>query len=175
MLAVALVGGAPAWAPTEVAAAEPMQGGPPIPGAGPCPVGRGQLPDDARAAVDTALADERRLEAQYAAISERLGAAAPNPFLRIMRVERRHVAELEGLLSAHHAPIPAPAAVPVPNVATPSEACAFGVASERENVGLYGRLLAGRLPEDVSCLLSRMRDASEQRHLPAFESCAASR
>lgn len=173
VLALAL--GVLAGAPSNAAAQAPMQGGPAPVEAGPCAFGSGVLPGDARAAVDSALADERRAEAQYTALVDRLG-AAPNPFSRIVRAERRHAAELEALLAAHRAPVPAPATFPVPNVATPREACAFGAASERQNIALYDRLLAASaLPPDVRCVFERLRDASRLRHLPAFESCAASR
>jgi len=141
-------------------------------GAGACALGSGALSDDVVASVDRALADERRAESQYAALAQHLE-STPNPFRHIVRSEVRHSFELERLLSAHGAAIPAPSSVPAPSASTLPAACTFGVGSEQANIALYDRLLEGTLPGDVRCVFERLRAASLERHLPAFQGCAS--
>jgi hypothetical protein len=90
-----------------------------------------------------------------------------------VHAERRHAAALEGLLSTHGLPLPGSDAVTPPAITSRTEACRFGVASERANIALYDELLAGTLPADVRCVFEHLRDASRLRHQPAFERCAA--
>lgn len=122
--------------------------------------------------MERALHDERRAEAEYAALDAAHGATTPFP--RIVKAERRHAAELERVLAAHGETIPAPASTsPSAAAASAAEACKVGAASERANITLYGELLARPLPADVRCVFERLRSASADRHLPAFERCAA--
>jgi rubrerythrin len=152
--------------------------GPPA-GAGPmgrgagwtCAMSTGPLAADARAAVERALADERRAEALYAALEEKLD-VSPTPIPRVVRAEQRHSSELERILVAHALPIPAGPAPTAPSAATPKDACALGVSSERANIAMYDELLAKPLPADVQCVFQHLRAASHDRHLPAFERCA---
>lgn len=157
--------------------AHPMQGGPMDgPGAGGpaagCQVGSGSLPDDARKAVESALADERRAETEYEQLAEQVRAM---PLEHTTRAERRHALALERLLTAHGHPLPpqAQAAAKPSNATTLREACALGVTSERKNIALYDELLTRSLPPDVRCTFEHLRNASATRHLPAFERCAS--
>lgn len=138
-----------------------------------CTMGSGPLSDEARDAVLRALDDEREAEAEYTAIMTQLGQAAP--FSRIRWAEQRHSAALERILAAHGVPIPAekPAAAPVvyPDVAA---ACRAGAESEKANIAMYDTLSKVPLPEDVQCVFSHLRAASETRHLPAFQRCSGS-
>ncbi len=54
-----------------------------------CQIGTGSLLPDARAAVIRALADERRAEALYAVLDEKVG-SAPSPFPHVEHSERHH-------------------------------------------------------------------------------------
>jgi rubrerythrin len=127
------------------------------------------LADDARRAVERALADERRAESIYAAIDRQLGPGTP--FTRIVQAERRHASALETVLLAHGLPLPAAEAVASPSIGDRKSACALGVASERANIAMYDELLAGVLPPDVRCVFEHLRAASKERHQPAFERC----
>jgi hypothetical protein len=136
-----------------------------------CPYGTGSLSEDARRAVERALADERRSEAVYAAIDAKLG--APSPFRRIVYAERMRSVALEALLATHGHAIPSREPVTLRAVTDRKDACRIGIASERTSLALYDELLAGSPPADVRCIFERLRDASRSRHLPAFEQCAA--
>lgn len=63
-----------------------------------------------------------------------------------------------------------PAGFDVP--ATRSEACALGVISERDSMALYDRLIPAIREQDVVSAFRRLRAASADHHLPAFERCA---
>ena len=52
------------------------------------------------------------------------------------------------------------------------EACQAGVAAEIENGALYDRLLATTQRPDIVTVFRNLREASQERHLPAFRRCA---
>ena len=136
-----------------------------------CTFTSGPLDDRTRAAIERALRDERRAEAEYDALVAVHGASPP--LTNVSASERRHAVELEQLLRMHDEPVPTvvPPA-PQPTAADAREACAHGAASERANIALYDELLASPLPDDVRCVFERLRAMSATRHLPAFERCA---
>ncbi|WP_216644144.1 hypothetical protein [Thioclava sp. JE_KL1] len=127
-------------------------------------------------AVLAALDDEYHAQATYRAIMERFGAV--RPFSNIERAEISHAAALIGVLRQNGLPVPAnpylsgakPLA-PVPG--TLAEACALGVQAEMANSGLYdGRLLPAVAGNgQLTQILTRLRDASQNKHLPAFQRC----
>jgi rubrerythrin len=53
------------------------------------------------------------------------------------------------------------------------EACEAGVAAEVANAELYDELLAGTERADIREVYENLREASQERHLPAFRRCAA--
>lgn len=127
----------------------------------------------AHAAILTALDDERRAHAFYAAVLERFPGAMP--FRMIVAAEARHAEALAGLLRRRGLEVPtdthlggeaARAAVP----ATPTCACRIAVAEEIENVALYEDDLLPRVVglADVERVFGRLAEASRDRHLPAF-------
>jgi hypothetical protein len=135
------------------------------------------LTPDAEAALGSALQDERHAEAFYAAIMAKFGDA--RPFSNIVEAERQHEAMLIGLYETYSVAVPengyttgaleAPAAPE-----TLLEACKIGVEAEIANRDLYdGNLLpAVAAYPDITVVLQRLRDASEENHLPAFQRCA---
>lgn len=129
---------------------------------------------DARtqAAVEEALADERRTGAAYEAVIRAHGAV--RPFSNAVHAETRHAGFLADRLTARGLAVPSPAAAAAPAApGTLKDACAAAVASERANVALYDRLLAaGPLPDDVKSAFEHNRWASLEHHLPAFQRCA---
>lgn len=137
-----------------------------------CPRGEGPLDEASRTAILRALADERAAEARYEAIEQSLGPVMP--FRPIVRAERRHAWALEQLFAMRDESAPASSnASPPAKPATLRDACAVGVASERANIALYDELLRTNLPPDVRCVFEHLQAASRERHLPAFERCAA--
>ena len=136
-----------------------------------------ELPGQVVDAIEIALDDEHHAEATYEAILTRFGQV--RPFCNIVEAERRHAAALIGIMTSYGltaAPNPYLAGEkpldPVP--ATLADACETAVAAELSNVALYDdRLLpavAGH--PDVEAVFRRLRDASADRHLPAFRRCA---
>ncbi len=132
------------------------------------------LDDGTRGALREALDDEYKARATYRAVIARFGAV--RPFSRIVESEERHIAALAWLFDRHGVPMPPDRwAGAVEPPATIGEACRAGVQAEIDNAALYDRLmtLAGHAPEDVRRVFTNLRDASQERHLPAFRRCAA--
>lgn len=118
-----------------------------------------------------ALDDEYRARATYRKVIEVFGPI--RPFVNIVESEERHI----GALKDHYArlgvvppvdtwagKIGAPASV--------AEACRQGVEAEIENGAMYDRLIATVRDPAVRRTMQRLREASQQRHLPAFRRCA---
>lgn len=130
-----------------------------------------------RQAVYLALDDEYHALTFYQAVIAKFG--RQKPFSNIVKAEQTHADRLISVLAAAGAEVPAnpyangdkPLAV-LP--ATRAEACALGVQAEIANVALYDdRLLpvaAGNA--ELTKVFTVLRDASLERHLPAFQRCA---
>jgi hypothetical protein len=129
------------------------------------------LDERTKAAILEGLADERKTEAAYAAVIARHGEV--RPFTNAVRAEDRHAAFLEKLLTSRGIAVPEAKAAAVAAPATLREACQAALESERANVALYDRLLAGATPDDVKSAFEHNRWASLERHVPAFERCVA--
>ena len=120
-------------------------------------------------ALKAALDDEYRARATYRAVIAAHGAV--RPFTNIVESEERHIQALLRLCERYGVKVPAdpwPSRVSAP--ASLEAACEAAVAAERENGALYARLLdaaAGRT--DVEGTFERLRAASRENHLPAFE------
>lgn len=124
-------------------------------------------------ALHEAFDDEYRARATYRAVLSRWGDV--RPFVHVVESEERHIRALESLCERHGLAIPAD---PWPARVSPPEsleaACEAAVEAERENEALYRRLLeaaGGRA--DVEAVFRRLRDASRESHLPAFERALA--
>lgn len=123
------------------------------------------------AAMAEALDDEYKAIATYESVLDAFGPV--RPFANIVEAERRHAGALLRLYEQR-------GLTPPPNrwhgrVAAPAtlkDACAAGVQAEVENAALYDRLLAAVSGDDaVTQVFINLRDASQQRHLPAFRRC----
>lgn len=124
-------------------------------------------PTDNYAALCEALDDEYKARATYRAVIGRFGPVLP--FANIVHSEQRHIDTLLGLFSARgwappadrwNGQIPAPESV--------AEACRTGVEAERDNVALYDRIAAMTDDDEISAAFTALRQASAERHLPAF-------
>lgn len=118
------------------------------------------------------LEDERKAEAQYQAILNKFGEV--RPFTNIIAAERQHQAALINLLKRYGIAVPANTwraeSMPVPT--SVAEACAVGVAAEKENIELYDHYLSIVKEPDVLRVFTDLRAASLHKHLPAFERCS---
>lgn len=130
------------------------------------------------AAVLAALDDEYLAATIYGQIIRKTG--AERPFANIRRAELTHQSLLKGLLTDAGLPIPAnpyaSGAEPLPAIpATRAEACATGVAAEIANIKLYDdRLLAAVAGHPAAkAVMTKLRNDSRDRHLPAFQRCGS--
>lgn len=131
------------------------------------------LSEDGLEAVGLALQDEYRAESIYKQVLEQQGDVLP--FAHIVNAEQRHSAALErvysrrGLVAPDNGWRDLEQELPGDSL---QEACQVAVEAERDNVELYHELLGRDLPADVVEVFERLRTASLERHLPAFERCA---
>ncbi len=122
-------------------------------------------------ALHEALNDEYKAWATYDQVIADFGAVAP--FINIRDAEARHIEALQAVFALHGLPVPDnPWSGKTPRYASPREACAVGVAAEIANGELYEHLLAATQRPDIQLVFRNLRDASQQRHLPAFQRCA---
>ncbi|MEO1969630.1 MAG: DUF2202 domain-containing protein [Sphingomonadaceae bacterium] len=124
-------------------------------------------------ALLTALDDEYKAEATYAAVIEKFGEV--RPFINIIRAEQMHKkmaeAELNRLAVQYPHENPYTGKINAPN--TLLEACQIGITAEEENIALYDRLLPNVSDPQVRAVLTQLQAASRDRHLPAFQRCVA--
>lgn len=129
--------------------------------------------DGDAAALRTALDDEYRAEATYAAVIAAFGQV--RPFINIIEAERRHAASVRaemdrlGLRYPATNPYLGTLTAPVSVLA----ACEQGGAAEIENIALYDRIVPTIKEPQVRETLTRLQAASRERHLPAFQRCVA--
>ena len=135
------------------------------------------VPQPVEDALITALQDEYHAEAFYDAVMERFGPV--RPFSNIIRAEQMHQSALIDIMQHYGVAIPANtelksaeirAAVP----ATLGEACSIGIQAEIDNAGLYQDKLLPAVTAypDITTIFKALSDASQQKHLPAFQRCA---
>lgn len=135
------------------------------------------LPQMASNALITALEDEYLAEATYAAVLDKFGNI--RPFSNIINAERTHQNALKQLLTTYGVEIPqnpyfsgAKKLDELP--ATKTEACKVGVEAEIANLALYDDKLLPQVAEhpDIIQVFTNLKNASEFKHLPAFQRCA---
>lgn len=136
------------------------------------------LPQSVQSALYAALDDEYHAQAFYAEVMNKFGEV--RPFSNIIRAEQQHAASLATLLQSYGLDVPAN---PYPTGAKPlepvpaslQEACSIGITAEIANVALYDEQLLPTVSgySDVSFVMQRLRDASADKHLPAFQRCAS--
>lgn len=129
--------------------------------------------NNAKSALLMAIDDEYRAYSTYVSVMEKFGEI--KPFVNIAQAELRHIEALENLLIKYGIEIPkspyltsllaAPESV--------SAACAIGVQAEIDNAKLYDEKLMplSQGYEDIQTVFQNLRDASQERHLPAFQRC----
>ena len=121
-------------------------------------------------ALDEALDDEYRAWATYDQVIADFGEV--QPFSNIREAEARHIEALRALFLRNGLAMPAnPWPGRVTRYASLREACEAGVAAEIENGALYERLLASTQRPDILTVFRNLQQASQQRHLPAFQRC----
>jgi len=127
--------------------------------------------------IDTlheALDDEYMAWSTYDQVISDFGEV--RPFINIRDAEARHIQSLSSLFVFYEMPIPENTwpgrVVQYKNL---HEACEAGVTAEIENVQMYERLLRTTDREDILTVLRNLQEASQQRHLAAFQRCVEQR
>ena len=122
-------------------------------------------------ALKEALDDEYRSFATYDQVLADFGEV--RPFSNIREAESRHIEALCVLFARYGLPVPEnPWTGKVERYASLQAACEAGVAAEIANAEIYERLLQATERPDILTVFRNLRDASQHRHLPAFERCA---
>lgn len=132
----------------------------------------GELSLEVQSALDEAINDEYKALSTYEAVIAKFGSV--RPFSMIKGAEEQHIASLKAIYDKYGLEVPEntwPSKVTVPT--TLQEACQVGVDAEIANAALYEDEL---LPvvgeyEDIVAVFTNLMNASEQKHLPAFDRC----
>jgi hypothetical protein len=134
---------------------------------------RGGPAFDPTEAMTTAIQDEYHAQAVYAKVLTDLGDITP--FANIVLAEGNHVAAIAALFTDRGWAVPASEwdDTNVPTFDSRLAACEAGRDAEIANVALYDVLLLLDLPNDVTTVFTNLRAASQDNHLPAFETCVA--
>lgn len=118
-----------------------------------------------------ALDDEYKAEATYEQVLKDFGEV--RPFKNIIRAEQRHINALIPLLKKYGVSIPSnPYSGKIASFSSLKEACQIGVQAEIDNVALYDQIEGMVSQQDILLVFDRLRWASQERHLPAFERCS---
>jgi hypothetical protein len=121
--------------------------------------------------LNEALNDEYLAWATYDQVIADFGEA--RPFSNIREAEARHIEALCTLFARYGLPVPEnPWPGRVARYASRQAACEAGVAAEIANGEMYERLLGATQRPDILTVLRNLQEASQQRHLAAFQRCA---
>jgi len=129
-----------------------------------------QLNHETQVALVEAIEDEYKARAFYEAVINKFGSV--RPFSNIVNAEARHAQRLAALLIKYGMPVPPDTFTGT--IETPDSlktACKISIDGEIENLKMYDRFLSFVQEPDISAAFSQLRDASANRHLPAFERC----
>jgi hypothetical protein len=131
----------------------------------------GDLSDLEAEALLLALDDEYKAWSVYDQVIADFGAI--RPFASIQRAEENHIAALVMLFDRYDLEVPEnPWLGNVPSFDTVTEACTAGVQAEIDNADLYEQLFSMVDNADIVQVFTSLQQASETKHLPAFERCA---
>jgi hypothetical protein len=121
-------------------------------------------------ALHEALDDEYRAWATYDQVISDFGEV--RPFINIRDAEARHIQALRSLFNAYGIIVPRNTwPGQVTRYSSLHEACAAGVAAEIDNDKMYKRLFQSTDRSDILTVFHNLQEASQQRHLPAFQRC----
>lgn len=132
----------------------------------------GELSAEAKESLMLALDDEYKALAAYDATISALGNV--RPFSMIRRAEEQHIASLKALFDKYGVAVPNNTHIgTVAAPATLQAACQMGVDAEKANASLYRGTLLPKVATypDLTQVFTHLMEASEDRHLPAFERC----
>ncbi len=132
----------------------------------------GELSEEVQSALETAINDEYKALSTYEAVIAKFGMV--RPFSMIKSAEEQHIASLKAIFYKYDLRVPEntwATKVTAPN--TLKEACQTGVDAEISNASLYKDKLLPTVKEyeDITIVFTNLMNASQEKHLPAFERC----
>ena len=130
------------------------------------------LPEGVQKALEEAIIDEYKAHATYEAVLDKFGST--RPFSMIIGAEEQHIASLKAIFNKYGLEIPKDTWTG--NVVAPEslqQACQTGVDAEIANAGLYEDSLLPSVKDyaDITTVFTNLMNASQDKHLPAFEKC----
>ena len=121
-------------------------------------------------ALNDALDDEYKARATYDQVINDFGAV--RPFINIRDAESRHIDALRRVYAKYGIePPPDAHAGAASRFDSVKAACEAAVQAEIENGDLYDRIMGSTDRPDILRVFTNLRDASVERHLPAFQRC----
>lgn len=130
-----------------------------------------QLDDATQQALIEALNDEYKAQATYQKVLEQFGDI--RPFSNIIKAEETHIQELLPLFEKYGVAVPENDWYDkVPSFATVQEALEAGIQAEIENAAMYDEFFKFVTEDDIITVFTQLRDASQEKHLPAFQRAA---
>lgn len=129
------------------------------------------LSEAERVDLAAAIDDEYKAHATYAQVIADFGEV--RPFSNIVEAEGRHIQALARIFDRYGVPLPDDTwPGRVERFPSLHAACVAGVEDEIDNAKLYDRLLAGTDRADILGVYRNLQEASQERHLQAFQRCA---
>lgn len=132
----------------------------------------GTLSNEAKEALIEAINDEYKAHSLYEKTIEKIGFV--RPFSMIIRAEEQHISSLKALFDKYELQIPKDDwANKVSAEGTLKQACQAGVDAEIANAKLYRDKLLPMVSsyEDIMTVFTNLMNASQEKHLKAFEGC----
>ncbi len=130
------------------------------------------LPEEMQQALNMAIEDEYKALSTYEAVLAKYGQV--RPFSIIKGAEEQHIASLKALFDKYGLNVPTNTwrnSVTVP--ISVKQACQIGADAEIANAALYREKLLPAVTEyeDITAVFTKLMNASQQKHLSAFERC----
>ena len=128
------------------------------------------LDDQEIQALKMALDDEYHALAVYESVIATFGSV--EPFVEIAQSEQRHIDALVNQFDKQGIPVPENTWIGnVPKFDSVQSACQTGVEAEIANVDLYNQLFTMTDDPGLIKVFTNLSRASQESHLPSFESC----
>ncbi len=127
-----------------------------------------QLDAKTQQALLDALNDEYKALATYQQVIEQFGDI--RPFTNIMKAEQTHVEELLPLFEKYGVAVPKNEWIgKIPAFDSIEDALKAGMQAEIENAQMYDEFFTFVQEQDILQVFTQLRDASQEKHLPAFQ------
>lgn len=132
----------------------------------------GELTPEVKDALNRAIEDEYKAMSTYQKVIGKFGMI--RPFSMIENAEEQHIASLKGIFDKYGITVPVNNwvnKITIPTTLT--QACQAGVEAETANIKLYKEELLPLVKdyEDIIIIFTNLMEASEQKHLDAFQKC----